>query len=286
MRAEPLHQPQAYHAEGPCWWPDWGGLRYVDMFAGDVLSLHQDGTVDRHPTGSTIAACIRPRRGGGAIVALERGFALAGRADLTDLAALEDLWSCSEVRFNEGGCDPSGAFYCGTMRYDREVGGADLYRFSPTDGATVAKRNLTISNGLGWSPDGTVAYHNDSGGKTIFIFDWSAASGLVDRRPWLTLPDSATGVPDGLCVDAEGGVWTAVNGAGEVHRYGPDGLLSEVIELPVTKPTACTFGGADLRTLFITTSREDLTDDQEPLAGAVFACTPGVTGLPALPFAG
>lgn len=286
MHAEPVSAPHAYHAEGPCWWPQWGGLKYVDMLAGDVLSMQPDGSVTRHSTGSKIAACIRPRGRGGAIVAIERGFALAEADDLSDLTPLADLWDTDAMRFNEGGCDPTGVFYCGTMRYDRAPGGALLYRYDSREGVSVATRNLTISNGLGWSPDGSRAYHNDSGGTTIFIYDWSPSSGLVNRRPWVTLPDSAGGVPDGLCVDQEGGVWTAVNGGSAVHRYDADGMLSEVVELPVTQPTACTFGGDDLGTLFITTSRENLPDGSQPQAGAVFHCTPGVGGLPALPFAG
>lgn len=286
MRAEPVSQPHAYHGEGPCWWPEWGGLKYVDMLAGDVLSLHDDGSVTRDATGSKIAACIRPRGRGGAIVAVERGVAIADNYDLSDLTHMEPLWDSTQIRFNEGGCDPAGAFYCGTMRYDQGEGGGILYRVDPHEGVSIAARNLTVSNGIGWSPDGTVAYHNDSGGKTIYVSDWSPATGLVNRRPWVTLPDSVDGVPDGLCVDEQGGVWIAANGAGQVHRYDTDGLLTEVVELPVTQPTACTFGGHDLRTLFVTTSRENLPDDIQPIAGAVFTCSPDVGGLPALPFGG
>ena len=285
MRATEVGPPQAYHAEGPCWWPRWGGLRYVDMLAGDVLSLHDDGSVTRHPTGSRIAACIRPRGRGGAIVATETGFAFADRDDLGDLRQVVTVLDDPALRFNEGGCDPSGVFHCGTMAYDQTPRAASLYRWSAEEGVRVVERGLTVSNGLGWSPDGRRAYLNDSGGDTVWTYDWSPETGLTRRRSWVRLPESAGGVPDGLCVDQEGGVWVAVNGGSAVHRYDAAGTLSERVELPVTQPTACTFGGPDLGTLYITTSRENLDDDEQPLAGAVFTCRPGVGGLPALPCA-
>ncbi|KNX36045.1 SMP-30/gluconolactonase/LRE family protein [Luteipulveratus halotolerans] len=284
MRAEAVSQPHAFHAEGPVWWPD-GRLRYVDLMKGDVLALNDDGSVERVHVG-TVAAALRPRAGGGAVVALERGFALASRDDLSDLEALPELWNGDTVRFNDGGTDPAGRFYCGTMAYDETPGGGSLFRLDPDGSTTEVLPSVTISNGLGWSPTGETAYYNDTPTHAISVFDWSAGEGLSNRRPFVTLPDDEPGNPDGLCVDAEGGVWVALYGGSAVHRYTPDGQLDQVVELPVTNVTACTFGGADLSTLYITTTRENVPDGEQPSAGAVFTCTPGVAGLPALPFAG
>jgi len=278
VRAEPFTDPLAYHAEGPVWSESWGGLRWVDMLAGDVLSLAADGSVTRRSVG-TIAAALRPRAGGGAVIGVERGFVL--EAPDGELTALGDLWDDPGVRMNDGGCDPAGRFYCGSMAYDHRPGAGALYRLDPDGTVEVAMRDVTISNGLEWSPDGTRAYYNDTATGEVSALD----ADLTARRTFARIA-SDDGAPDGLTVDAEGGVWVALYGGSAVHRYTPSGALDAVVELPVTKATACTFGGPDLRTLFITTSREDLPDDEQPEAGSVFACTPGVAGLPARPFAG
>jgi sugar lactone lactonase YvrE len=278
VRAEPFTDPVAYHAEGPVWSESWGGLRWVDMLAGDVLSLAADGSVARRSVG-TIAAALRPRAGGGAVIGIERGFVL--EAPGGELTGLGELWDDPGVRMNDGGCDPAGRFYCGSMAYDHRPGAGALYRLDPDGTVEVAMRDVTISNGLEWSPDGSRAYYNDTATGEVSALD----ADLTARRTFARIA-SDDGAPDGLTVDAEGGVWVALYGGSAVHRYTPSGALDAVVELPVTKATACTFGGPDLRTLFITTSREDLPDDEQPEAGSVFACTPGVAGLPARTFAG
>jgi len=281
MRAERTTGRIAYHGEGPVWSPSWGGLRCVDMLAGDVLSLRDDGTVDRRHVG-TVAAVVRPRRGGGAVIGVERGFVLE-EPDGT-LHPLGDLWSDDSVRMNEGGCDPDGRFYCGSMSYQQSPGAGTLYRLDPDRSVSVVLEGVTLSNGLEWSPDGRRAYYNDTPTHRISVFGYDPEAGLTDRRTFVELPDE--GNPDGLTVDAEGGVWTALYGSGEVHRYGADGRLDEVVEVGATKVTACTFGGEDLDRLFITTSREDLEPDEEPAAGSLFSVVPGVRGLLPREFAG
>ena len=128
MRAEQLTDPVAYHGEGPVWSERWGGLRWVDMLAGDVLSLATDGAVGRRHVGE-VAAAIRPRRGGGAVIGVERGFALEEPDGA--ITTLDELWGDPSVRMNEGGCDPDGRFYCGSMAYDQRPGAASLYRLDP-----------------------------------------------------------------------------------------------------------------------------------------------------------
>jgi sugar lactone lactonase YvrE len=181
---------------------------------------------------------------------------------------------------NEGGCDPAGALYCGSMSYSALPGAGTLYRLDVDGSVSVVQEGLTISNGLEWLPSGERAFHNDTPTGQIDVLDWDPLRGLHDRRPFVRV-DS----PDGLTVDADGGVWTALWGSSAVHRYAPDGSLSFVVELPVAQVTACTFGGAALDELFITTSRENLTDP-EPVAGAVFTVRPGVSGLPVRPYGG
>lgn len=307
---EQITEPVATHGEGPVWSQDWGGLRYVDMLTGDVLALDTaTGTVARRHVG-TVAAALRPRVGGGAVLALERGFALLdppvpdpveGRPDRHGggpdadgipgvLRRLGELWSAgrpdtTRIRMNDGGCDPHGRFYCGSMAYDATPGAGSLYRLDPDGAVRVVLAGATVSNGLAWSPDGGTAYYVDSPTLRVDAFDYDAEHGLTGRRPLITVTDRA-GQPDGIAVDSEGFIWVALWGGGAVCRYAPDGTLDGAVEVPVPRVTACTFGGERLGTLYITTSRVDTDAARYPQAGALFAVDVGVTGLPVLPFAG
>jgi sugar lactone lactonase YvrE len=282
MRVEQVTDPVAYHGEGPVWSERWGGLRWVDMLAGDVLSLADDGTIDRRHVGR-IAAALRPRAEGGAVIGVERGFALedAGGA----LTYLDELWTDHGLRMNEGGCDPDGRFYCGSMAYDQRPGAASLYRLDPDLAVRVVLEGVTVSNGLEWSPDGSRAYYNDTPTYRISVFDYDSETGLTGRRPFVDLSPEAKR-PDGLTVDEQGGVWVALSNGGAVRRYTPDSVLDDVVDVPARKVTACTFGGPQLDQLFITTSREGLEPGADPLAGSLFRAVVGVRGLPVREFAG
>ena len=291
MRAERITASVTYHGEGPVWWEATRELRFVDMLHGAVVALAESGATHRLPVGSPVAAVIRPRTGGGAIVARERDIALARSEDLSDLAPVTPDFVPKGQRLNEGGCDPLGRFLVGGMAYDRTPGASNVWRL---DGDTagsgvvtpaVVVPGVTISNGLGWSPDGTRTYYIDTPTRTISLFDVTPTGELADRRPWVVLPEEA-GHPDGLTVDAEGGVWVALSGGAAVRRYDDAGALSAVVEVGPQKVTACAFGGPGLGMLFITTSREDLEPDEEPAAGSLYMVEPGVRGRPPLPFAG
>ena len=249
------------------------------MLRGNVLSLADDGTVERRHIASVVAA-LRPRLAGGAVLGIERGFAL--ESPNGTVTHLSDLWTDENVRMNEGACDPHGRFYCGSMAYDKRPGASALYRLDPDGSVRVVLEGVTVSNGLDLSPDGSLAYYNDTDTHRTDVFDYDIHSGLSGRRPFAEIP----GRPDGLTVDAEAGVWVALSDGGQVRRYTSEGALDAVIELPVTKVTACTFGGTHLDQLFITTSREGLAASAEPQAGSLFRAVPGVTGLPVRDFAG
>ncbi|MDY6056000.1 SMP-30/gluconolactonase/LRE family protein [Micrococcus sp.] len=283
MRAEQVTDPIVFHGEGPVWSESWGGLRWVDMLAGDYLTLREDGTVDRTGVDEAVCAVVRPRVGGGAVIAVERGFVLE-EADGTQ-RRLPPVWEDPNIRMNEGGCDPDGRFYAGTMAYDRTEGAGSLYRLDPSGEVTVVLEGVSTSNGLEWSPDGSLAYYNDTPTRQVAVFDYSREEGLTGRRVFTDVL-GGEGKPDGLTVDAEGGVWVAAIGSGKVLRYSPEGTLDEVLELPVSRPTAVTFGGPDLDRLYITTTREKADLEAEPLSGCLFVAEPGVRGLPVRPFAG
>jgi sugar lactone lactonase YvrE len=278
VKVEQVTGPVAYHGEGPVWSERWGGLRFVDMLAGDVLSLEPDGSVRRQHV-AEIAAAVRPRRDGGAVIGIERGFALEEPDGA--IVRLHDLWDDPNLRMNDGGCDPDGRFYCGSMAYDKRPGAAALHRLDPDRSVHLVLEGVTISNGLAWSPDGTRAYYNDTDTYRTDVFDYDVDSGLSGRRAFVDTPEHR---PDGLTVDAEGGVWVAYPHEGKVRRYSPEGVLDAVVELPTLKATACAFGGAGLDELYVTTSRENVEDD--PLAGSLFRAEVGARGLPTLEYAG
>lgn len=282
MRAEAVTGPVAVHGEGPVWDADAGVLRWVDMLAGDVLTLTDPGAVTRAHVGD-VAAAFRPRRGGGMVVAVERGFVVVG-AD-GRMGPVHEAFTDAGVRMNDGGCDPAGRFFCGSMAYDAAPGRGALYRFDPDGTVTRVLAGLTISNGIAWTPDGSLAYYVDTGTGRVDVFDYDLGTAtLSGRRPVVTV-DPAHGRPDGLALDAEGGLWVALWQGGAVHRYTAQGRLDAVVELPARQVTACAFGGPDRDRLFVTTSRLDLPD-AEPGAGAVFVADVGVQGAPVATFAG
>ncbi|GGT05585.1 SMP-30/gluconolactonase/LRE family protein [Nonomuraea spiralis] len=280
--AHPVTEPVAEHGEGPVWSGRWGGLRWVDMLAGDVLALDASGRVRRRHAGA-VAAALRPRVSGGYVVAGERELLLADSDDLdAPLRSLGQAWNDPTVRMNDGGCDPEGRFYIGSMAYDGTRGRGSLYVAGPGGALSPVLTGVTVSNGLDFSPDGSLAYYADTDTGRVDVLDHDPVRGLTGRRPFVTI-EPERGAPDGLTVDAEGGVWVALWQGFAVHRYTPDGRLDAVVRLPVGKVTAVTFGGADLDRLYVTTSRLDVDPREQPQAGALFAADPGVRGRPVLP---
>jgi sugar lactone lactonase YvrE len=147
-----------------------------------------------------------------------------------------------------------------------------------------------VSNGIDWSPDDTRMYFVDSPTRRIDMLDYDIATGeATSRRPFFELADDLPGMPDGLCVDAEGGVWVALWGGSRVLGISPEGAVHTQIDLPASQVTSCAFGGDGLRTLFITSAAIGLDDAgraAEPQAGGLFASDVGVAGLATTPFSG
>jgi sugar lactone lactonase YvrE len=282
-RAERLTEPVASHGEGPFWDAPRDRLLLVDMLEGDVLAVDAAGAVERHHH-ATVAAALRARRAGGFVLATENRFLLLD----DDLDAVEELPAVFEdasLRFNDGGCDPTGAFLIGTMAYDEAPGRGTLYRLGPDRDVSVVLEGVTISNGVQWTRDGRTALYVDTPTGRIDRFDVDPASGAWSGRR--TFDEVASpGLPDGMALDEEDGAWVALWGGGAVHRYDPSGRLDRVVELPCSQVTACAFGGPDSRTLFITTSQQGVDRSEQPEAGAVFAYDAGIAGAPLHLFAG
>lgn len=224
---------------------------------------------------------------GGLILAIE--CELWRRNPAGTLMFVADVQATPGVRFNDCRADPRGRLWAGTLHRDREPGHAALYRLDEHGELTTVLPERTISNGIGWSPAGTTMYYIDSTTQRVAEFDYDLDTGeLGDQRLFADI-DPTDGLPDGLTVDADGGVWVCLFGGGRIRRYLPDGTLHHEIMLPLTNPTCPAFGGADLSTLYVTTARHRLTEEQlvrEPLAGALLQLDVGVRGRPAYRFAG
>jgi sugar lactone lactonase YvrE len=206
------------------------------------------------------------------------------------------------VRMNDGKCDPQGRFWAGSMAFSGAPGRGALYRLDPDLTVTRVLDRCTISNGLDWSDDGGRLYYIDSGVPGVDVFDFDGATGTIaNRRRVVDVPndeDAPAGAtaPDGMTIDAEGFLWVAVWGGGEVRRFTTTGELDAVVEMPVACPTSVAFGGDDLADLYITSMTPDRTAkdgrtpvdvwDPKPSEGALFRCRPGVAGRPARTFAG
>lgn len=278
-------EPCGNHGEGVIWDPSAGVVRWVDMLAGDVLTLASPGAgVSRLHVGD-VAAAIRPRRTGGLVIAVERGFALMDE-DASEPRHLGELWADRTIRMNDGACDPQGRFYCGSMAYDAAAGRGALFRLDPDGTVSMVLERVTISNGLAWTADGALVYYVDSATNRVDAFDFEQERGLLtNRRPAVQI-GADEGTPDGITIDAEGFIWVAMWGGSAVHRYAPNGKLDGIVRLPARQVTSCTFGGPRLDELYVTTSRLGLSGDDDPEAGALFRCRPGVQGLPPHLFAG
>lgn len=255
-------------AESPVWDPGRQSLLWVDITGGQVHRYEPATGADTATSVGVPVGAVAVRRGGGLILAAGRGFAF-----LTEPAGpLRWLWTGARGdRMNDGKCDPAGRFLAGTLAPD--LGQAALYRLGTDGGVTTLIENVTLSNGLGWSPDGALLYYADTPLERVDVMDYDLSTGSVRGRRTFVDLHGVDGRPDGLTVDADGGVWIAMARGGAVRRYTADGRLDHVVGLPVPLVTSVTFGGTDLTDLYVTTSRAGLNQADlaaAPQAGAVF----------------
>ena len=280
-------------SEGPRWDGDRNELLWVDVLAGRLhrAGLGADGQL------RVLQIFQVPCHLGAAAPAARGGYVLAagpGFLHVDDAGAIRELAQPeagrTDVRMNDGACDPQGRFWAGTMAYDEAPGAGCLYRLDLDGSCTQVLTSLTISNGIGWSPDGTTMYLADSGTADISAFAFDPATGDLGRRRTIVHISAADAVPDGLTVDHRGNIWVALWNGAALARYHPDGSLLDTIPLPVDRPTSCAFGGAGGGILFITTAREGLDEAalaRQPDAGRLLRLdSPGGTGPPCTPYRG
>jgi sugar lactone lactonase YvrE len=287
--AEVLDERRCVLGEGPWFDERSGRVWWVDIIGRSVLwrdlapgAATRPGATGALATAAHVGAAV-PRAGGGMVLCLPDGPLLldddGGRrklgsfADADAAAGRPRTADTPKLRANDAKADPYGRLWLGTMAYDQTPGAGALYRLDP--GAAAPERVLdgvTISNGLGWSRDGSLMYYIDTPTRCIDVFDYDGASGaLADRRTFVEIEERA-GAPDGMCVDAAGGIWVALWRGGAVRRYRPDGVLDREVSVGTAKVTSCTFAGPEFDQLVITTASVD-TDDEG--AGSLYRYRPG-----------
>lgn len=282
------HQATALLGEGPVWEPRRQALLWVDVERSQVHLSGVEGT--RSHLAPEPVGAVAPSGDGRVLLAMGTGFAIL---DLDDggieVVARIPGADPARVRMNDGKVDPAGRFWAGTKAYDDEPGAGGLYRLDGPGQVTEVLPEVTISNGLGWSPDGGTFYYIDTPTQTVRRFPFDPATGSLGAGEIHVDTGGLSGWPDGMTIDAQGDLWVAFWDGWAVRCFsGRDGALLRQLEVPVARPTSCAFGGAGLRRLFVTTARTGLTADaagQQPLAGSVLAFEPGVAGLPATPAA-
>lgn len=275
--------------EGPYYDERMGRVGWVDILGRAVL-WHElaTGRTGALATAAHVGAAV-PRANGGLVLCLPAGPMLLdldgdrrhlGTFAEADAAAGEPAAVGAPARrANDAKADPYGRLWLGTMAYDVTPGAGALYRLDPGADAPVRVLDgVTVSNGLGWSPDGTLMYYVDTPTGRVDVFDYDPRTGtLAGRRPFVEI-EAGAGEPDGMCVDAEGAVWVALWGGGAVRRYTPDGALERTVEVGTPQVTSCAFAGDGYDQLIITTARQG---QDGAAAGLTYRHRPGdVAGVP------
>jgi sugar lactone lactonase YvrE len=263
--AEPLGSAKPLLGEGPRWDAEAKRLLWVDI-EGELLHAG-----DRTVEGGSMVCAAAPWEGDTVLVALADAIAVVDVREGSVRRLVEIPHGRPGMRCNDGACDAAGRFWIGTMALDESPGAGALYRYDPDGQLHTVLTEISLSNGLGWDAEGRIMYYVDSPTQRIDVLDYDGVSGEVaNRRPFVRIPE-ADGIPDGLAVDDEGGIWLALYGGSEVRRFDPDGAVSGRVEVPVPKVTACCFAGNRL----VVTAR-----------GGLFELGVPYSGPPARPFGG
>ena len=290
MSIERVGEQRCAVGESPLWHAGEQAWYWVDIVARTIWRCDAATGATTQWRTAEMVACLATRAGGGLIAGMESGlFGLqlgeGGQVAAQCLASPAGLEA--GMRFNDGRCDRQGRFWSGTMVMDMALARADgkLYRYAAEDGlAGPFVSGLMVQNGLAFSPDGRTMYLSDSHPKVqqVWAFDYDIDSGVPSgQRPFVDML-AHPGRPDGAAVDVDGCYWICGNDAGCILRFTPDGRLDRKIDLPMAKPSMCSFGGAGLDTLLVTSISAGQPAD-DPWAGATVQLRPGVQGLAETP---
>ncbi len=283
--------------ESPFWHPTEQRLYWVDILGKQIHRLHVESKVQDSWLMPGDACCIAPAKSGGLVIALRDGF-YRGEVWGGDVKPIATVglghfdFDTSTHRFNDGKCDSQGRFWCGTMNEPRTENDGALFSLEMQDGKPIVKKQatgMTVSNGLAWSKDDRTMYWSDSFGHTLHVFDWDAkANEISSRRVLKDFPRKGAepdygGRPDGAAMDADGNYYVCLMEAGMLLKLAPDHKELARIPLPVGFATMPCFGGVDLKTLFVTSLRENRTPEElaeQPGLGHVFFKRVDVAGAP------
>lgn len=275
-------------AESLLWEPEQARLYWADIKAPALYRLDpQSLRCESWSLPADIGAFALTPGSHGAVVALRTGLSRLTFASRSLSPLASPPYDPNLLRFNDGICDAAGRFWIGTMFdplqgfEDREQITGPLSSWNGAEGLRVHADTSALHNGMAWNADGSQFYVSHSYERTVYAYRMESGS-LRERRTFARV-EAAEGIPDGAAVDEEGAYWCALHGGSRVLRFSPEGLLLTEVELPVSQPTMCAFGGPDLRTLFISSASDQLSPSQlerEPHAGSIFRYEPGVRGLP------
>jgi sugar lactone lactonase YvrE len=275
--------------ECPVWSVDEQALYWVDINAPSLNRFDPaTGLNAAWPMPQSIG-CFALRKQGGFVVALRDGIWLASRNGTLERKVADAPYDPAHHRFNDGRADAKGRFWAGSMNENRDASTAALYRFDADTRLTPVVRNMTISNGLAFSPDGRTMYHADTPKLEVDAYDFDIDAGTIANRRVFARFTGATDRPDGGAVDSEGFYWSAFYRGGKVVRLSPQGERVAEYAVPAMCPTMCAFGGLDLKTLYVTSARQMREPDELvrlPLSGGIFAMRVDAPGMPEPKFAG
>jgi len=291
IAAELVLDARAELGEGAIWNSREQVLYWVDITGCKVHAFDPATGADRIiPVGEPVGTIV-PRRSGGAMIAVKRGFASLNLDTWEVRIVADPEVHMPDNRFNDGKCDPAGRFWAGTMAMRGErKGKGSLYCLFPDLSVKRMLDGVTTSNGIAWSLDRKTMYYIDTPTLTVWAFDYDESSGSISNRRAAVSAGREMGYPDGMTVDEEGMIWVAYWEGWKVARWDPrNGRLLETVDVPAARVSSCAFGGPKLDTLYITTARgEGGPEDgkSQPHAGGIFMAKPGARGVPAFEFAG
>lgn len=274
-------------AEGPLWAGATGQVVWVDIVKGHVFEGRLDGgsvvQTRRHDFDGMVGAAVMSTRGDLLVAAQEQLVIVAPSGERTPGPRIVPTGKRS--RTNDGACDPAGRFLIGTLALDDRAGQETLIRVEDNGELTSIDADLSLSNGLAWSPNGRLFYNTDTVDGIIWVRDYDPETGLIgERREHLRITN---GFPDGICTDSRGHLWIAVWGSGEVRSFTPEGTPEHTVKVPCPHPSSVAFIGPKLDTLLITTASRDLTEAElqtYPDAGKLFTAHVETTGAPCSPW--
>lgn len=274
LSSRPFDDRRCFLAESPRWDRDNSRLVWIDILAGRILTRRFDGSDPTSVTpGGRVGGIVLRAGGRGYVIGRERSVVLVGPDGQVEQTLIEEIpGDAPGLRTNEMAVDPSGRILFGTMAGDKEEGDSALWRLEPSGDLTLLRGDLTISNGMGWTPDGSAMYHVDSPTHRVVRMPYGD-DGCGRPEVVATIEEDA-GVPDGLCTDAYGGFWVAVNGGGQCRHYSADGRETDRVEVPASSVSSCVLvAGAEGSQLYMTTGASGMKEQElleEPGSGFVF----------------